>query len=109
MASNRVGWNARGGSTGYWLQQAFEQAARRDPDGYYWQNETQNIKLALIEQMGQDEFEQWAESVYPGDSIDAVTWEQICGTFARKFAELIHLDDDGRDWMDDPRHYKMES
>jgi hypothetical protein len=103
MTSHRHGWNERGGSTSYWIRQAMEQSAKANPDGYYWQNETQNLKLALIEKMGQEQFEDWAESVYPDDSIDGVTWEEIAKMFGSKYVEIMRA----RDWQDDPKHYKM--
>lgn len=106
--ANRVGWNARGGSTGYWARVALEESARANADGYYWQNETQNIKLALIERMGQEQFEAWAESVFPGDTIDQVTWETIAREFGAKLVDVLS-EGISKSWMDDPEHYKMES
>lgn len=83
--SNRVGWNQRGPGIRDQMADAIE---RSNPESYYWQNKTKNVKLALIEAMGDVDFVAFAESTFPGQVIDGFTWQQIYKTYASKLAEV---------------------
>lgn len=83
--SNRVGWNQRGPGIREQLANAIE---RSNPDSYHWRNKTHNARLALIEAMGDVDFVAFAESTFPGQSIDDFTWRQICVTYDSKLAEV---------------------
>ena len=97
--SNRIGWNQRGPTIKDQMRWARELS---NPDSYHWQNQTHNAKLALIEAMGLDDFEAYAESIFPGDSIESYTWQQIYDTYAAKLARIKadKLDQEASSWMD---------
>ncbi len=73
-----------------------------DPDSLHWENRTQEIKHMLILKMGEDAFLEWADRLFPGDSIDEATWKEIFDLYEVKFrvcqAECTCLPDlpDGR-------------
>lgn len=109
MGSNRIGWNQRGPTNRELLQQAREQSEKLNPESYHWQNATYNLVAALAERMGKEEFEEWAEMVFPGDSIEDYTWKQIHDTYLAKLERLQaeELDAEAREWVNRPEHYKM--
>jgi len=105
MGSNRIGWNQRGPTNRELMQQARDLS---NYDSYHWENATLNLKAALCERMGDQEFEEWVEGVFPGETIDLYTWKQIHDTFLAKL-ERIQLEDleaEAHDWMNRPEHYK---
>ncbi len=107
--SNRYGWNQRGGTDGEILRQAKEQSAILDPESLYWKNRALNSGQNLADCMGTKDFQEWAERLLPGDSIDEISWEEIHelyeGKFQRVQAEAAM--GEGHDWEDDPKHCKM--
>jgi hypothetical protein len=48
-----------------------------DPDGSYWQYLFSGARNDLVKLIGKDGYEQWAELVWPGETIDGQTWKQI--------------------------------
>ena len=83
--SNRIGWNQRGPTIRGQMANAIE---RSNPESYYWQNKTHNVRLALIEAMGEVDFNAYVESTLPGKTINDFTWQQIYKTYASKLAEV---------------------
>lgn len=65
------------------------ESERLNPDSYYWQNETRNVKLALIDAMGDDEFLAYAESIFPDNTIEDYTWKQIHDTYFEKLKWVV--------------------
>ena len=104
--SNRIGWNQRGPTDKDILADALEQSQILDPDSDYWRNRTYLSRNHLVLCMGEKEFEEWAERMFPGESIDSVPWKSIHSAYDEKFqrvqAEIAMKDE--RDWEDDPRH-----
>jgi hypothetical protein len=85
QSSNRIGWNQRGPGIREEMQWARELS---NPDSYHWQNKAINAKFALIEVMGIDGFLAFAESIFPGQSINDRSWQQIHDAYAARLAEL---------------------
>ena len=56
-----------------------------DPDSYHWQSRALDMKHWLELKMGAEEFEAWAERLFPGDSIDQTTWKEIHELYEAKF------------------------
>lgn len=106
--SNRIGWNQRGPTVSDQLETAKEQSEIANPDSDYWKFRAYQSVDYLVSCMGASEFEEWAERLLPGDTIDELTWKEIHtfydGKFQRVQAEIAMVD--GRDWEDDPRHIK---
>jgi hypothetical protein len=102
--SNRYGWNARGGTVAQQLENARYQTELLDPDSYHWKNKANNWRFALIELMGEAAFLEWADRLFPGDSIENATWQEIAELYE---AKLHVIQGDDRHWSDDPKHYKM--
>jgi hypothetical protein len=99
--SNRVGWNQRGPSDKDLFDQAKARSEQSNPESYYWQNKTHNMKFALIDAMGEDEFVAYAESIFPGDTIDDFTWRQIFETYEAKLEQVnaARLDQEAGSWI----------
>ncbi len=106
--SNRIGFNRRGPSVNDEMENALHQSELLDPDSDYWQARTFRSKDFLRQCMGDKEFEEWAERMFPGDTIDQATWKEIHeaydGKFQRVQAEIAMVDDHDR--QEDPRHIK---
>ncbi len=106
--SNRIGFNRRGPSDKDILADALEQSEIMDPNSRYWMNRTYQTIDMLVDCMGKAEFQEWAERMYPGESIDSVSWSDIHTAYDEKFqrvqAEIAMVDD--RDRQEDPRHIK---
>ena len=98
----RSGWNKRGPTIASQLQNAKEIS---DPNSYHWQNKANNAKLALEEVMGGDQFEAWIERLWPGDTIDSVTWKEICEMFVVKLEREL-AGGISRNPSNDPKHCK---
>ena len=61
-------------------QQAIQDAATvpdANPDGRYWQLGVQALQGQLTERIGREAYAEWAELVWPGDSVDKFTWKQM--------------------------------
>ena len=56
-----------------------------DPDSYHWQTRALDMTFLLIQKMGEQEFEVWAERLFPGDVIDQTTWKEIFDLYEAKF------------------------
>ena len=56
-----------------------------DPDSYHWQHRTQDMKHWLILKMGKDQFLEWADRLFPGNSIEEATWKEIFDLYEAKF------------------------
>ena len=48
-----------------------------NPDGEYWKLGAKSAQAQLTYLIGNDEYEAWAELVWPGETIDALTWRDI--------------------------------
>ena len=84
-------------------------AEYQDPDSYYWQNRTKDIKHWLILKMGENQFLEWADRLFPGDSIDDATWKEIFELYEAKFRVIQgeEREAERHDQDNDPKHYKM--
>jgi hypothetical protein len=106
--SNRIGFNRRGPGVKEQIENARNQSEILDPDSDYWKFRTYQSIDYLVSCMGASEFEEWAERLFPADSIDQISWKEIHEAYDQKFqrvqAEIAMVD--GRDWEDDPRHIK---
>lgn len=88
FGSNRIGWNQRGPSNKDLFIAAKHTAEINDPDSIYWRQEAYFVKTKLSHAMGAINFEAWAESVYPGNSINDFTWREIYEAYQEKFVEI---------------------
>jgi len=107
--SNRIGWNRRGPSEKDQFKSAQARSEIVDTNSRYWENRTFQVKDLLIECMGEKEFEEWAERLFPALSIVAVPWKEIYEAYFGKLQRIqseIAMVDAVRDWEDDPRHCK---
>ena len=79
-----------------------------DPDSLHWETRTQEMKQLLILKMGEGTFLEWADRLFPGDSMDEATWKQIFDLYEAKFRVCQAKDREAErhDWPDDPKHYK---
>ena len=79
-----------------------------DPDSYYWENRTYDMKFWLIEKMGQGPFEAWAGRLFQDEDIDQATWKEIFDLYEAKFrvCQAEEREAEKHDWLDDPKHYK---
>jgi hypothetical protein len=106
--SNRIGWNQRGPTDKDILADAIEISEIMDPNSRYWMNRTYQTRDMLVDCMGEKEFEEWAERMFPGIEIDSVSWSDIHSAYDGKFqriqAEIAMVDD--HDQQEDPRHIK---
>lgn len=105
----RSGWNRRGPTDAEIMELARVRSEVLDPDSYYWQNQVRNVKHALEEIMGPDDFENWAEARYPGPSIEQESWKEIYLAFVVKLEDLTDGESGSEfhDWRNDPKHYRM--
>lgn len=87
--SNRIGWNQRGPTIKQQMEWVRELG---DPDSYHWQNKANNLKYKLVEIMGPDEFEDFADMTWPGESINSWTWHGIYDLYLAKLEDLNCLD-----------------
>jgi hypothetical protein len=79
-----------------------------DPDSYHWKNQAENYQLMLAEKMGDEEFAEWADRLFPRDSIEEATWKEIAELYEAKF-RVIQAEERGaekHDWENDPKHFK---
>ena len=60
-------------------------AEYNNPDSYHWQIRTQEMKQLLILKMGGGAFLEWADRLFPGDTIDEATWKEIFDLYEAKF------------------------
>ncbi len=106
--SNRIGWNQRGPTVRDQLKNALHQSGIANPDSDYWETRAFKSKDFLCQCMGNKEFEEWAERMFPGDTIDQATWKEIHEAYDMKFqriqAEIAMVDDHDR--KEDPKHIK---
>ena len=106
--SNRIGWNRRGPSISQQMDNARFQSEVLDPESKYWQGKVEITKDLLITSMGEVEFVEWADRVFPGETIDQATWKEIAELYDQKFRRIqaeIALGE-SHSWMDDPKHFK---
>jgi hypothetical protein len=50
---------------------------RANPDSPYWHGQFDLVRQDLTDLIGKEGYEQWAELVWPGETIDGLTWKQI--------------------------------
>ena len=78
------------------------------PDSDYWYARVFDMQKWLILKMGKEQFEEWADRLFPDDSIEDATWKEIFDLYEAKFrvcqAEEREVEKHG--WEDDPKHYK---
>jgi hypothetical protein len=48
-----------------------------NPDGRYWELGVQALRDQLADMIGKDNYREFAELVWPGETIDSLTWKQI--------------------------------
>lgn len=77
--SNRIGWNARGGTDSDHFQLAMEQSERNNPDSNYWRDLAQ-IGFDDIKALLKDDYKLWAEMTWPRDEINTHNWKEIYTT-----------------------------
>lgn len=66
----RSGWNQRGGS----VQEHFRIAMRMQEDAQFRATRAQ---VRLADWLGRDIYRLWAEETWPGDTIEAWSWQEI--------------------------------
>jgi len=106
--SNRIGWNRRGPSISQQMDNAHFQSEVLDPESKYWQGKAEISQDLLISSMGEGEFVEWANRVFPGETIDQATWKEIADLYDQKFRRIqaeIALGE-SHSWVDDPKHFK---
>ena len=57
-----------------WYQR--HEAEKANPDSEYWMLEGARAQATLEKLLG-DDYEAWAELVWPGETIDGKTWKEI--------------------------------
>ena len=84
-------------------------AEYQDLDSYHWQNRANDMKHWLILKMGEAEFLEWADRLFPGDTIDEATWKEIFDLYEVKFRVVQgeEREAEKHDQDNDPKHYKM--
>lgn len=84
-SGTRSGWNTRGGTDKSRFRQLMrdQEEARElsDPDSPRWESRARSMMDILMEKIGQDDYDLWCEMTFPGESIQALTWQQIHETF----------------------------
>lgn len=60
-----------------------------DPDSNHWENRALDMKHWLILKMGKDEFKEWADRLFPDDTIEQATWKEIWELYKAKFESCI--------------------
>lgn len=48
-----------------------------NPDSRHWEQQFRAARNWLAREIGEDEYREWAEAVWPGKTIDGLTWKQI--------------------------------
>ena len=86
----RTGWNKRGPIVALQMENARYQSELLNPDSYYWQTRALDMKFWLIQKMGAQEFDEWADRLFPGYSIEEATWKEIHELYEAKFRVIQH-------------------
>lgn len=98
----RSGWNKRGPSDRELLANAIE---RSNENSFYWQRKALKARNELIEKMGCETFEGWAEDLWPGATIDDYSWKHIWNTYSHELERCERLGIN-KNPNDDPKHLK---
>jgi hypothetical protein len=72
LGSNRVGWNARGGTVADDLAIILETG----PDSPQWRYRAE-AELRMVSSLLGDDYHLWAEMTWPGNTINRKTWREI--------------------------------
>ena len=62
-----------------------------NPDSYYWQTRTHNMKFWLIENMGQEAFIEWENQLFPDEAIEQSSWKEIFECYEVKFRKCQEI------------------
>jgi hypothetical protein len=86
----RTGWNKRGPSNAYYLQLAKDQSEMlQNPDSNHWKKKALEMRDWLVKKMGGDEFEAWADRLFPEDTIDQATWKEVYELYEAHYKLLL--------------------
>ncbi len=80
-----------------------------DPDSRHWHDRADDMKQLLILKMDGEEFVEWADRLFPDDSINDATWREIFELYEAKYRVIQgeEREVERHDQDNDPKHYKM--
>ena len=64
----------------------------KDPDSYYWQTRTHDMRFWLQENVGKKAFVEWADQALPDEIIVRSSWKEIFECYEAKFRECKEID-----------------